>query len=447
MPAKNLSNDALGMLYQDRRKFYLPENTTKELWANSTPFTTIMSQKGFEKNLPDAEYKMFEHRSSWYRQTMTVASGDAGFGAWSNNGSPGELNAIEFAIKDKKGLGENPTQADDSLIGLVFEVYSSAGAYKGVVTVHDIIGGGVKLRSLGNPRNVDNQADALAVDDILVVMGSAIGEGETSPEAFSDDLELVWNSCQIFRTPLEITGSLHKAALRGYSSELARMRMEKNHEHKIQKERAFLVGQRVPGLGAPGANGTVAGNHTTNKDGKTVRTTMGLISAQYRYGSASEVDDDQVIFNRAKASYTYAKFVEDSEKWFWYVPTSGYKTAICGPGAMSYFSMLGSEGFHKGSERISISDLQMDKLKFHFKWVETPHGLIKLIMSPGLRYEYRNHMVILDDDNLSLTQYRPMYYATNIKTENNYDGIKDEYFSDEGVKISLLESHKLVVLS
>lgn len=444
MPAKNLSNDALGILYQDRRKFYLPENTTKELWSDSTPFTTILANKGTEKGLPDPEYKMFEHRSSWFRQTMTIATDP---GAWASSGAPGAFNATNFTIKDKRGLGSGPTIADESLIGLVFEVYSNKKEYKGVVTVHDVVGNAVKLRSLGNPRDsVNNRALALAIDDYLVVMGSAIGEGETSPEAFSDDLELVWNSCQIFRTPVEVTGTLYQAALRGYSSELARMRNEKSHEHKIQKERAFLVGQRVPGLGKPGADSQTAGTHTTNKSGKTVRTTMGIVSAQYRYGSADEASDDQVIFNRAKASYTYAKFVDDSEKWFWYLPSSGYKTAVCGPGVMSFFSMLGQSGFHKGGQRVTVSDLQRDRLRFHFKWVETPHGLLKLVMSPGLRYEYNDHMVILDEDNISHTQYRPMYYATNIKTENNYDGVKDEYFSDEGVKITLMESHKLVVL-
>lgn len=442
MPAKFLSNDSLGILYQDRRKFYLPDNVTQELWTESTPFTTILSNKGFEKNLADPDYKMFEHRSSWFRQTF---KSDGAPGAWATNGSPNELNADEFTIKEKRGLGDGP--ADESLIGLVFEVYSAAGDYKGVVTVHDIGVSGIKVRAIGNPRVANNRVAALAANDLFVVAGSAIGEGEVSPEAFADDLGTVWNSCQIFRTPLEITGTLHQASLRGYSKELARIRTEKSHEHKIQKERAFLVGTRSPGMDAPGGDGVSTGTHTANKKGKIVRTTMGIVSAMYKYGSASEASEDQVIFNRAMASYTYSKFVEDSEKWFWYLPAAGYKTAIVGPGVMSFFSMLGDVGFHKGRQKVTVSDLQRDKLKFHFKWLETPHGIVKLVMSPGLRYEYRNHMCIINEDNLDLTQYRPMYYATNIKTENNYDGIKDEYFSDEGMKITLLESHKLVIFN
>lgn len=443
MPAKALSNNSLGILFQDRRKFYLPDNVTQELWTSSTPFTTILSQKGFEKGLADPDYKMFEHRSHWFRQKFTIASDP---GAWANNGDPNNLNADEFTIKDKIGLGEGPTIADESLIGLVFEVYSANREYKGIVSVHDIGTTGVKLRTISNPRASNNRVAPLAVDDYLVVNGSAIGEGEVSPEAFADDLELVWNSCQIFRTPVEVTGTLYAAALRGYSNELVRLRKEKSHEHKIQKERAFLTGARAGGMGTAGAAAS-QGTHTANKKGKTVRTTMGLISAQYRYGSADEKNDDQVIFHRAKASYTYAKFVEDSEKWNWYLPSSGYMTAICGPGVMSFFSMLGNEGFHKGRQKVSISDLQRDRLKFYFKWLETPHGVVKLVPSAGLRYEYNNHMVIMNEDNLSLTQYRPMYYATNIKTENNYDGVKDEYFSDEGMKITLLETQKLVIFS
>jgi len=446
MAAKHLSNDALGILFTDRRKFYLPENTTAELWTDITPFTTIMANKPVERDLPDPDYKMFEHRASWFRQSFQAAAAP---GAWATNGSPNELNADAFAIDNKRGLGSDAS-ADESLIGLVFEVYNEAKtAYKGIVVVHDVIGGEVKVKSLGNPRDqTNNRATALADNDHFVVIGSAIGEGETSPEAFADDLSVVYNSCQIFRTPVEVTGTLYKAALRGYSNELARLRSDKSKEHKMQKEKAFLLGQRAAGIyGSPGADSVSRGSHIDNKAGKKVRTTMGILSALYRHGSADESNEDQVIYNRAKGSYTYNNFVDDSEKWFWYEPTSGYKVALCAPGVMSFFAKLNEQGFHKGSQQLTLSDLQRDGLGFYFKWMETPHGLVKLVKSPVMRYEYNNHMVMIDEEHVSMTEYRPMAYETNIKTENNYDGIKDEYFSDEGLKISMLEAHKLVIFN
>jgi len=52
-------------------------------------------------------------------------------------------------------------------------------------------------------------------------------------------------------------------------------------------------------------------------------------------------------------------------------------------------------------------------------------------------------MLVVDDANLFHAQYRSPMFQANIKTENAYDGVKDQYFSDEGVGISLIESHSL----
>ena len=437
--AKNLSNDQLGLLVTDRRKFYVGEQATKELWTSVAPFTTIISNKG-TTNVPDPDYRMFEHRSGFVRQEMTI---DEGAANWDSDGAPGDSTATARKVKNKKGLGSN-SDADDSVISLVFEAWNE-GDFLGVVTPTGVGSDGkVTYQSLGNPRSSDNKAKNMPQGTKLVVAGSAIGEGQTSPEAHHDELETVHNSSQIFRTPMEITGTLHEAALRGYSNELARMRMEKNREHKMQKERAFLMGTRAAGIKDNPFSGTA---HTKDQDGKIRRTTMGAITALYRHGSADETDDDQSLFRRAMASYNNSKFIDDMEKVFWYVPTSGYKTAICGPGAMSFWSKIATDGFMKGTQKVTISDLQLDKLKFYFKWLETPHGMIKLVQAPALRHEYRNHMLILDESNIGHTKYRNSYYATNIKTENNYDGQKDEYFSDEGVKIQLIETHKLFIFS
>jgi hypothetical protein len=40
-----------------------------------------------------------------------------------------------------------------------------------------------------------------------------------------------------------------------------------------------------------------------------------------------------------------------------------------------------------------------------------------------------------------------MRYSTNIKTENGYDGVKDEFFSDEGLCMQLQETHHVLKLT
>ena len=62
---------------------------------------------------------------------------------------------------------------------------------------------------------------------------------------------------------------------------------------------------------------------------------------------------------------------------------------------------------------------------------------------PALRGDYNKWMLVVDDSNLFHAQYRAPMYQTNIKTDNAFDAVKDQYFSDEGVGISLIESHSL----
>ena len=66
MSAKQLSSS--GVLYTDRRDFYIRPNIVKELWTDVTPFTTVISNRGVVSGLADPTYKMFEHRNPWQKQ-------------------------------------------------------------------------------------------------------------------------------------------------------------------------------------------------------------------------------------------------------------------------------------------------------------------------------------------------------------------------------------------
>ena len=138
------------------------------------------------------------------------------------------------------------------------------------------------------------------------------------------------------------------------------------------------------------------------------------------------------------------------EKVFQYVPESGVKRAFCGSGALSYWSkMAGSSGMAGNSGwTVDLSDMKRDSLGFNYKLLETPHGVLQLIPTPALRgTSYGKKMLVVSDENLFHAQYRSPMYQTNIKTDNAFDAVKDQYFSDEGVGIQLIESHKLFSIS
>ena len=291
--------------------------------------------------------------------------------------------------------------------------------------------------------------------DECIVIGNAHGEGSSAPEAWADELDVVYNSCQIFKTPLQVTGTLEAAVLRGESSELARLRRMKAQEHKMQKEKAFLFGQRVGGTGLQEAS-YGAGNNDTNRDetfadggrtdsdGNLIRTTYGIISALEKYGESTSTHDAQNVFT-VDSSYGYSNFVDDMEKVFQYIPEAGVKRAFCGAGALGYWSkMAGSSGIAGNSGwTVSLGDMKRDALGFNYRVLETPHGMLQLIPTPALRGPYNKYMAVVSDENLFHAVYRPSMYQTNIKTDNAFDGVKDQYMSDEGVGIQLIESHHL----
>ena len=435
MAATEKKLGASGVLYTDRRDFYVSPNVVKELWTDVAPFTTVISNKESRK-VPDPIFKMFEHRNPWVKQLFLC------------NSDTDNLDSDTTTNTTVTVDGASNCSIDDSLIGMICEVWTDGyGSKKAIVRVDSVTSSTVVVvNTLWTSTGSDI---ALADDDIFLIIGNAQGEGTTSPEAWADELEVVWNSTQIFKTPLQITGTLLAASLRGESSELARLRAQKNQEHKMQKEKAFLFGKRVGGTGLDLQDGSTsesfADGGVLDSDGNLVRTTYGIVSAIEIYGSSTSTVDYTNIFTVSEATYTYSSFVDDMEKVFQYVPEAGVKRAFVGAGALGYWSKIaGTTGMAGNSGwTVNLSDMRRDSLGFNYKILETPHGILQLIPTPALRGPYNKYMLVVSDENLFHAQYRSPMYQANIKTDNAFDGVKDQYFSDEGVGISLIESHQL----
>ena len=424
---------ASGVLYTDRRNFYVDPQVTKELWTDVAPFTSLISNIE-QRDVPDPTFKMFEHRNPWVKQEFQSATDVA-----SRSAADAESDAMD--IDNIKGLSSS---ADSSYVGLVCEVWDSTKSTKrGNAIISSVVDSNtVKFKVMGDA------AIDVADNDFFIVVGNAHGEGSSAPDAWSDELGVVWNSTQIFKTPLQVTGTLEAAVLRGESSELARLRRMKAQEHKMQKEKAFLFGKRVGGTGLDIYDGSTSDSFAdggrTDADGNLIRSTYGIISALENYGISSSSDDDQNIFT-VDSSYAYGNFVDDTEKVFQYIPEVGVKRAFVGAGALGYWSkMAGASGLAGNSGwTVNLGDMKRDGLGFNYRLLETPHGMLQLIPTPALRGPYNKYMVVVSEENLFHAMYRPSMYQTNIKTDNAFDGVKDQYMSDEGVGIQLIESHHL----
>tara|TARA_R100001079_G_scaffold108119_1_gene78057 strand:- start:1895 stop:3211 length:1317 start_codon:yes stop_codon:yes gene_type:complete len=424
---------ASGVLYTDRRNFYVDPQVTKELWTDVAPFTTLISNIE-QRDVPDPTFKMFEHRNPWVKQEFQSATNVA-------ERSAADAESDNMDITGIKGLAAS---ADSSYVGLVCEVWDSTKSTKrGNAIISSVVDANtIKFKVMGDA------AIDVASGDFFIVVGNAHGEGSSAPDAWSDELGVVWNSTQIFKTPLQVTGTLEAAVLRGESSELARLRRMKAQEHKMQKEKAFLFGKRVGGTGLDIYDGSTSDSFAdggrTDADGNLIRSTYGIISALENYGISSSSDDDQNIFT-VDSSYAYGNFVDDTEKVFQYIPEVGVKRAFVGAGALGYWSkMAGASGLAGNSGwTVNLGDMKRDGLGFNYRLLETPHGMLQLIPTPALRGPYNKYMVVVSEENLFHAMYRPSMYQTNIKTDNAFDGVKDQYMSDEGVGIQLIESHHL----
>ena len=71
---KNLASS--GVLYTDRRDFYIRPNIVKELWTDVAPFLTVVANQQTISGMADPTFKMFEHKNPWQKQELTINKAD-----------------------------------------------------------------------------------------------------------------------------------------------------------------------------------------------------------------------------------------------------------------------------------------------------------------------------------------------------------------------------------
>ena len=430
--AHSWEGGSAGVLYTDRRKFYLNEMEMAGLYPDIAPFLAFSSESGIV-HLDDPDFKLFVDDDNFVNQKFAVDGSPST--NWSGSSSAVGQTAT-FATDGYSALG-----AGNNLEGLEVEIWdtsSSPNVRKGVALITDYSSSSdtVTVKFIGN---YGSNAGAIADDDEVFVIGNAQAEGSRSPETWNSQPSTVWNSAQIEKTKLEITGTLYSAALRGSKvNEFVRMQKNKMREHLIQRERKLLFGERAGGTGAPTS-------HLTDSNGKVIRTTAGMIPLFKQYGQTS--GDAQNVFTVTAASYDYDQLVDDTQKIFQYIPTSGYMTAQVGGDMLSFWNKIGSNGFvgNMGAD-VRIAEKGTGTLGYNYKVLETPHGIIRLVWNPLLRGLYSGYMLINDSSTVQRGVYRSPEYQTAIH-ENDFDGQKDQYFSDEGLVVTDLRKNSLMTLA
>ena len=431
---------ASNVLFTDRREFY-PEEEVFEYWKNQTQFLTWLNRLS-RKPTPDPLFKMFEDSPTYVNQFMYNNSATITIAA---NGA--ESSAI--AVDNITGLTQDAA-IDDSTVGLLFEIWSSDGkSYRGNAYISD---------ASSTTEVLMKTTEATAIDtvdnDIFRCIGTVRGERSVAAESYFNELTVVWNSTHYFSLPIEVTGKLYKASkLKGYSDELGRLRVKKIKEAKYQVQNALLKSTSKIGtnLDAGGTFTEASPRTITDQNGEssTVRTTYGFAAALRDFGTTwtgGTMSSSTNIFRIAASALDFGKLVDIFQVIFDKRETATIP-GFCGYGFLgSIAKAVMGDGF-KFSGQFQLGDAKVNGLGFDIRNLTTPFGTVQLIPMKSLDNEYKNFCLLPNDQAIGIREFEPWEYLTNIKTDNNYNGVKDVINYDAGLQLTMLSTHHIIDLT
>lgn len=282
----------------------------------------------------------------------------------------------------------------------------------------------LKLLEADDNSSSNDMSDATRI----LVSGNMNSEGAGMPDAISYDPTEWYNYTQIFRTPLEITGTAMETKYRANPQAYAKKQKECLQDHSIEMEKAFLWSVPTSGIGA---------------NGKPERTTLGIIPA-IRGGYSGHGGNAGTVSNyKTDSTYAGLSWLAGGEDWlneqleivFRYGKTT--KLAMCGSQALMAINQL----VQNNGEFMWGPDTTVYGIKIK-EWI-TPLGSIALMTHPLFNHEptTRRAMVIIEPANLEyryINNRDTKFIAENIgKTNTGYtrrDGVKEEFLTECGLE-------------
>ena len=263
----------------------------------------------------------------------------------------------------------------------------------------------------------------------VLVSGNMNAEGAGMPDAISYDPTEWYNNMQIFRTPLEITGTAIATKLRTNPQAYPKKQKECLKNHSMEREKAFWFG--VP-------------TSTIGDNGKPERSLMGIIPAIRGSYDGHGGPAGTVANYLTDSNYAGKSWLSGGEAWlnaqletiFLYGNVN--KMAWVGNGAlMAIQKLVQNNGDFMWGPDTTIYGIKVRE------WI-TPLGSIALMTHPLFNYEItmRKVMVIVEPENIKRRPLRTrdtMFISEEIgKTNSGYtrrDGIKEEYLTEETLEL------------
>lgn len=252
------------------------------------------------------------------------------------------------------------------------------------------------------------------------------------------------NFVQIFKTSLQVTGTmLANMALYG-GPERARLRARKAMQHASDLEWAALFNaggtegtdwgvmdatenpRRIfKGFGIGSASSAASGWINTYNGG--YNTDMQLSYASGEYNDVVAITEK--LFDDTDSG-SETKMVYGSKKWLTKFSELFFRTNS-GMALNVMNTNLGSEATSAG---LRVSGIR------------TPHGDLIIASHPFLRGPYEDYAMVVDPKNAKLCAYRDTKLRTNIQTPD-LDGVMDEYLTEIGLKVMHEHTHAILKLT
>jgi len=349
----------------------------------SAPLNALLSMMGTQAT-DDPEFKHF--RDELPDRTLTV-----------NNGAGYNTSATSIAVDAATEIAffTSGTLVQNTATGEVMQIDTDASASPLTVT-----------------RNIGSTSYSITDNDILVAIGYADKEGDTSPTPIAWDATVASNYTQIFKTPVSISGTMQNTNLRTGSKEQELLtKALKLHMSDLERSMFFGIKAEV--------NGSTA---------QPTRYTGGLTT------QITNVTD-------AASAFTTANQVTEKEFDRWLVETAfskGSKERVCFVGATVAANLMeiaknrwtptsvdGSYGVSMTKYATFAGDLMV-----HL------HPMFRQV--PGMA----DAMIMLDMPYLSYRcmKNRDTQLQRDIHTAD-FDGVKHQYLTECGLEMTQAQVH------
>lgn len=264
-------------------------------------------------------------------------------------------------------------------------------------------------------RNISGTSYTITDNDDLAIIGHAAQEGGTSPTAVAYDPTTDYNYTQIFKTPVQVSGSLQNTYLRTGSKEQEQV-MKALKLHMSDIERSFFWGIRNIANGSTNQPTRYTGGLTTM-----ITNVTDAASAFATANTMTEKEFDQTL-------------VESIFAW-----GSKEKVAFIGARAASNFMEIAKNRWQptqvEGSYGVSMTRYSTfaGDLLVHlhpaFRQIPTMDDAMVIVDLPYLKYKY--------------LQNRDTTLQRNIQA-NDADFVKHQYMTECGLEMTQAQVHHYI---